>query len=226
MDFLKQYLKIISYSLLGLVFAFASFYLLANLYHYLEIRKDYVADFSNHPIVTDIDKSLVQIQANINKFNSNTYSGSIPTLKMQSIKQNIEACLNSINNEEYRHMKSVNRISILDVYKLRETYENEVYNKCIVTNLYWLTELENINDSYLNNNKELTKYYFDTLKSLTSYLKKDLINNSSYYYNTSIVSASIKDNTKDGYYDVMDAYTKATNFVLYLSNWYRMEVGA
>ena len=226
MEFFKQYLKIISYSLLGLVFAFASFYLLANLYHYLEIRKDFSYDKNNPPIVTDIDASLATIQDNINKFNPNTYNGSIPTNKMQSIKQNIESCLISINNDEYKHIKTVNKLSILDVYKLREAYENEVYNKCIVTNLNWLTELKDVNSTYLNNNKDLTQYYFDTLKSLTSYLKKDLINNSSYYYNTSIVSTSIKDNTKDGYYDVMDAYTKATNFVLYLSNWYRMEVGA
>ena len=117
MDFFKQYLKIISYSLLGLVFAFASFYLLANLYHYLEIRKDFIYDKNNPPIVVEIDSLLATIQDNISKFDPNAYSGSIPTIKMQTIKQNIESCLNSINNEEYRHIKTVNRLSILDVYK-------------------------------------------------------------------------------------------------------------
>ena len=55
MEFFKQYLKIISYSLLGLVFAFTSFYLLANLYHFLEIRKDFYADFSKKNLVIGID---------------------------------------------------------------------------------------------------------------------------------------------------------------------------
>ena len=46
MEFFKQYLKIINYTLIGLVFAFTSFYLLANGYHYLELRKDYHVELS------------------------------------------------------------------------------------------------------------------------------------------------------------------------------------
>ena len=222
MEFIKEYLKVVSYSLLGLVFAFASFYLLANLYHYLEIRKDFVTDFSKQAIIITIDDNLNKIRTNINKFNPNTYKGEIPVTKMSSIKSNIESCLNNIQNDEYINLKSSKRISVLDVYKLREAYEDKVYNNCIVTNLYWLTN--EAPGTYLKNNQELTKYYFDSLKSSTSYLKKDLINNSSYFYNTSIASASIKDTAKDGYYDVIDAYSKATNFVLYLSNWFNMEV--
>ncbi len=222
MEFIKEYLKVVSYSLLGLVFAFASFYLLANLYHYLEIRKDFVTDFSKQAIIITIDDNLNKIRTNINKFNPNTYKGEIPVTKMSSIKSNIESCLNNIQNDEYINLKSSKRISVLDVYKLREAYEDKVYNNCIVTNLYWLTN--EASGTYLKNNQELTKYYFDSLKSSTSYLKKDLINNSSYFYNTSIASASIKDTAKDGYYDVIDAYSKATNFVLYLSNWFNMEV--
>ena len=222
MDMIKEYLKILAYSLLGLVFAFASFYLLANLYHYLEIRKDFVTDFSKQAIIVNMEDSLSKIKNNVSKFNPNTYTGSVSVSKMTNNKNKILSCENNIQNEEYIKIKTTNRITILDVYNLRESYENNVYNNCIVSNLYWM-----VNDapSGLKVTEDLSKYYFESLKSATSYLKKDLINNSSYFYNTSVASASIKDNTKDGYYDVIDAYSKATNYVLYVSEWFRMEVG-
>ena len=211
MDIIRDYLKILAYSLLGLVFAFASFYLLAHLYHYLEIRKDFVTDFSKQTVIINIDDSLTKIKRNISGFNPNTYSGSVSISKMTNIKNNILSCVENIENEEYKKLKTSTRISILDVYNLRESYENNVYNNCIVSNLYWMV---NEAPSDLKVTEELSKYYFESLKSATSYLKKDLINNSSYFYNTSVASTSIKDNTKDGYYDVMDAYSKATNYVL------------
>ena len=224
MEFIKEYLRIVSYSLLGLVFAFASFYLLANLYHYLEIRKDFIADFSNQSMVVSVDDSLNKIKSNITKFNPNKYNGNIELITMNKIKTNLDNCINSIDNDQFKELKTKKRINILDVYKLRESYEDKVYNTCIVNNLYWLTE--NAPSGYLKNNEELTKYYFEALKSSTSYLKKDLINNSSYFYNTSVASTTVKDDTKDGYYEVMEAYNKAANYVLYLSEWFNKEVEA
>ena len=225
MEFIKEYLKIVSYSLLGLIFSFAAFYLLANLYHYLEIRKDYTADFKNQTVIINIDDSLNKIQRNISTYNPNTYNGTMPSTEMTKIRQNISNCVDSINNEVYTSLKEKTTLTILDVYKLRESYEDKVYNNCIVNNLYWLTTIE---DSYpsatLVANRDLTIEYFSTLKNSTFYLKKDLINNSSYFYNTSVASASVKDNTKDGFYEVMEAYTRATNFVLNLSNWFNKEV--
>ena len=58
MEFVKQYVKIITYSLIGLAFAFASFYLLSNAYHYLEIRKDFVVDFNTQPLVSNINEKI------------------------------------------------------------------------------------------------------------------------------------------------------------------------
>ena len=226
MDFLKQYLKIISYTLLGLVFAFSSFYLLVNLYHYFELRKDFVADIGNQNLVLNVVEKLDQVQININKFNSTTYKGKVSTNKMIKIKQNIEACMKGINNDEFQKLKTSNRVTILDVYRLREAYENDIYNGCIINNLYWLVDADkDLNSTYLSNNKDLIINHVEALKNATSYLKKDLINNSSYFFNTSVASSTVKDNTRDGYYEVMDAYTLAADFVLYISNWFSMEVG-
>ena len=226
MDFFKQYIKLISYALMGLVFMFASFYLFANCYHYLELRKDYVVNFNEQTQVINMDDTLRKVSQNISSFNANSYNGNMAVNDMQIKKQQLEQCVQLFNNDTVQEMRTKDRITIVDVYNLRESYEDIVLNKCIVGNLFWTTNVdENSKSTYLKNNKALSKLYVDELISDTSYLKKDLINNSSYFYNTSVASNSVKDNTRDGFWEVMDAYNKAANYVLYVSEWFRMEVG-
>ena len=226
MEFFKQYLKIINYTLIGLVFAFTSFYLLANEYHYLELRKDYHVEFNSQPLVTSFENKIKTVNDNISKFNANTYQGSIPVNKMQVFYHNLKTCSDKFSNETIQNMKDKDKITIIDVYKLRESYENDILNGCIVNNLYWLTTInsDTFNNRYLLDNKDMIQLYINSLLDETSYLKKDLINNSSYFFNTSIASSSIKDNTRDGFYEVIGAYNKAASFVEYVSNWYKDEV--
>lgn len=226
MDFIKQYIKIINYSLIGLVFGFACFYLLANSYHYLEIRKDYYINFNNQPIIQGIEEKLNNINSNISTFNTNTYVGNVPNNKMMVIYYNLKSCIANFSNETYTGIKEKESINIIDVYNLRESYENDILNNCIVTSLYWTTTLEkdNFNSTYLVNNSEMINLYVDSLLDETSYLKKDLLNNSSYFYNTSIASSSIKNNTRDGFYEVMSSYDKAASFVEFISEWFKNEV--
>ena len=226
MEFLKQYVRIINYALMGLAFGFGCFYILLNCYHYLEIRKDYSVDFSNQLIIKDISNKMNTVNQNISNFNTNKYKGNIPNNKMMAIYQNLKSCINSFNNETYTGVLNKDKVSIIDVYELRESYENDILNTCIVNNLYWTTSLDSnsFNSSYLVNNKDMMKLYVDTLLNETSYLKKDLLNNSSYFFNTSVASSSIKDNTEDGFYEVMSSYNKAAGFVQFVSDWFRNEV--
>ncbi len=226
MNFFRQYVKIISYVLLGLVFGFSCFYLLTNCYHYLEIRKDYVVDVNNQALVQSIDNKMNNVKNNISVFNANTYRGNVSNSQMLLIYQNLNSCVNYFNNDTFSTIKNSDSVSITDVYRLRESYDNDILSGCIVTNLYWTMSVnsDNINSPYLIANKEMFKLYINSLLKETSYLKKDLLNNSSYYFNTSIASASIKDNTKDGFYEVMGAYNRAADFVELISNWFKNEV--
>lgn len=226
MDFLKQYLKIINYALIGLVFAFASFYLLSNAYHYLEIRKDFITDFNNQPLVLDFEEKMQNVSKNISSFSTSNYKGNVNINQMQVIYYNLKACTESFKNETIKSMKEKNKITIIDVYQLRESYENDILSSCIVNNLYWTTTIDaaTFNSSYLINNKDMVQLYVNSLLDETSYLKKDLLNNSSYFFNTSIASSSIKDNTKDGFYEVMGAYSNAASFVEFVSEWFKNEV--
>lgn len=226
MNFFKQYINFINYILIGLVFGFACFYLLTNAYHYLEIRKDFVVDFDNQPLVQNLITKTESINNNISVFNPNVYKGNVSTDKMSVIASNLKSCINDFNNSTMKGMYGKQKISIIDVYNLRESYENDILGDCIVNNLYWTTSVtkDNFGSSYLVDNSYMIKLYVSNLLNKTSYLKKDLINNSSYFFNTSITTSSIKNNTKDGFYEVIDAYSKAIDFVEFISDWFRNEV--
>lgn len=226
MEFLKQYLKIINYALIGLVFAFACFYLLSNAYHYLEIRKDFITNFDSQPLVTNFEQKIQNAKQNIASFSTTNYQGNIPMNQMQVIYYNLKACTDSFENETIQSMRGKDKITIIDVYELRESYENDILSSCIVNNLYWTTTITSttFNIPYLLDNQDMIQLYINSLLDETTYLKKDLLNNSSYFYNTSIASSSIKDNTKDGFYEVMGAYGKAASFVEFMSNWFKNEM--
>ena len=82
---------------MGLVFGFAFFYILANAYHYLELRKDFYTDFNNQPLVIDIQNKMDRATKNISTFNSRNYSGNIYYSKMLAIHCNIKSCINSLH---------------------------------------------------------------------------------------------------------------------------------
>lgn len=220
---MSKYFKYLSYLCIGIVFSISSFYFIININHYKEIRRVYTTDIKNEMLVVELDKKLDTIRDNMTSFNLDTYKGTIDINKMIGINQNLNQCINAFNNETYINIREKTNINIVDVYELVESYENSVLNKCIVSNLYWLTETD-LNNQYLVNNKDIIKLHLDNILSSTSYLKKDLLNNSSYFYNTQASLLSGKNLIKDGFNEVMSSYNRVADFVLYISQWYKSEV--
>ena len=227
MNYIKEYLKIIAYMLIGVVFSFSAFYLFMNVFHTLELKKNYPIDISETAMVQDYYQRIDKIETNISNFQASSYKGTISTSKMMVIQQNLRQCATILKSTYLEEIKENDSIQILDVYKLRDSYENEILSDCVINNLYWtLSPKENnINSSFLIDNQELMKLYVEGLKNNTSYLKKDLLNNSSYYFNTSTASSGVKDNVRDGFYETLTAYKAASLYVEFLSNWFKNEVG-
>lgn len=227
MSYIKEYLKIIAYMLIGVVFSFSSFYLFINIFHIIELNKSYSIDINETAMVQDYYQKIDNIEKNVSNFQASSYKGTISTSKMMVVQQNIKQCATVLKSTYLEDIKENDSIQIVDVYKLRDSYENEILSDCIINNLYWtLSPKENnMNSKILIDNQELMKLYVEGLKSNTSYLKKDLLNNSSYYFNTSTASSGVKDNVRDGFYETLSAYKEASLYVEYISNWFKNEVG-
>lgn len=227
MEYIKSYFRAIAYMVMAIVFAFSSFYLFINIFHTLELSKKVDINVNDSVVIKDYYQKIENIDNNIKNFNPNSYHGTeVPATKMIVIQGNLKQCSSILKNTYLESLKDKKSIDIKDVYELRNSYENSILSECIINNLYWTSSLsENgINSSKLLANQELINFYISTLKNNTSYLKKDLLNNSSYYFNTSTASSGVKDNVRDGFYETLSAYKNAVNYVEYISKWFNTEV--
>ena len=227
MNYIKEYLKIIAYMLIGIVFSFSAFYLFINVFHSLELEKRYSVDVDQTTMVKDYYKRIETIENNVSNFQVSSYKGTINPSKMLVIQQNIKQCAIVLKGTYLEEISDNTSVNITDVYKLRDSYENKILSDCIINSLYWTLDPKdnNINSEFLINAQPMMKLYVDALKNNTAYLKKDLLNNSSYYFNTSTASSGVKDNVRDGFYETLGAYKDASLYVEYLSNWFKNEVG-
>jgi len=221
----KQYFVILGNALIGIAFGYTCFFLLLNVYHYQEIRREAYIDFENDVVIKEIDASLKKIDTNISKFNTSKYNGTLSYGDASKMQRKLKACVSSFRNETFTQIRTDNRINIIDVYNFRKSFSEDILNNCIVFQLYDLTSKDTIDDYFIKDNKKLLKSYMDDLLQDTSYLQKDLDSNSGYYYNTDIVSSMVKNQTRDGFYEVLSSYRRSLKFVELISDWYSSRVG-
>ncbi len=222
MGMFRQYFVIIGNAFIGVVFGFAFFYLFLNIYHYQDIRRgSYIAVNEDNSMIV-LDKTLERIQANIDQFQKDNYQGTMDYSKALLLNLKLQNCVNAFQNDTIQDLRKKTYIDIKDVYAFQESYENDILNDCIVTYLYALSDDpdQSFDDPYIIENKELLRGYMDTLLHETSYLKKDLYDNSSYYFTTDNFSLTVKNNVKDGFYEVLSAYNNASKFLEIISEWY------
>lgn len=216
----KQYFVILANALIGIAFGYACFYLILNLYHYQEIRRVAYIDFENNASIKAFDEKLQKIESNISKFDSNNYKGELSYGDASKVQMKLKQCVSSFRNDTFTELRKENLIDIKDVYKFSESLSNDVLNDCIVFQLYELTTDNFIDNEYIEQNKKMLQYYMDDLLQDGSYLKKDLGGNSSYFYNTDITNSMVKNDVRDGFYEVLSSYQRALNFVELISDWF------
>jgi len=222
---LRQYVKIIGYSLTGIAFGFAFFYLFLNIYHYSEIRREVYFDFSSDTAISQLSQTLSNVEKNLQAFQPNNYHGTLDYSDADLWRTRLQICVQSFRNDTYQKILSKEKLNIQDVEDLREVFTSQVLNNCVVTHLYSLIGEDTVNSRFIRENQKLLQYYMDDLLQDTSYLKKDLYANSNYFFTTDIVTLTVKNDVKDGFYEVISAYTRAAKFLELISDWYASEVG-
>lgn len=221
----RQYIQIIGYSLVGIAFGFAFFYLFLNFYHYQELRREVYMDFSTDATVLQLNEILQSTEEKLQTFDQSNYVGTLDYADAGLWQTKLNVCVQSFKNETYQNILTKNIITIKDVYDFRESFEKEILNGCVVKQLYSLTGDHPVNSPFILENKKLLRNYMDDLLQDTSYLKKDLYANSNYFFTTDMVALSVKNDVKDGFYEVMASYIKAAKFLDNISDWYQKEVG-
>ncbi len=224
-DFLKQYCRIIAYSLMGLVFAFASFFLLINMYHQAEISKVYTISSSYRTsVIDDYLTSVQNIKDNLASINPSDYEGTLTSSQAQTAYQKLNTCVTALSNDTISSTFDKQQVNIVDVYYLRESYENEAVKNCLGS-LSWFADAseKEIKNTFLLQNEKVLGLYINELAGKTNSLKSRLLNNSSFHF-TTYISAITYDEVSGSFTEVVDAYSDVATLTEELSNFLKQEM--
>lgn len=223
---LKEYVKILAYAITGIVFVFASFYLIMNIYHMEEVSSTFSLNVEEDTNYQEIKKKIDNTQ----KYTTVSVNDSIGKADKEflaTLKSKLTYCNTALNNDTFQELAHKKEMSIKDVYNLKNVLNANVINGCLIEQLHYLTYYDNKdgNSDGLTNYSEYIKLNIDTIRSKLDYIDKDMLNNSSYYYNSSNATVSIMNKYQDMYDDIMTTYNQSASLVELLSKWLYEEVG-
>lgn len=226
-NFICEYLRLIGYTVVGLVFAYSSFYLLINFYHQKELSNtfSYSAqdDVSYNSVITKID----EVKNKINQFESSEYSGSLPVHQLLNIQGRLQICTRQFENETFLALKNKKELDILDVEEFRKSLQNDVLNSCMIEQLYDLAVADETNRFDIPSLATVAPYIELNIKNLLAnnhYLTSDYQSNHIYYFTTQHSRLSFFDKLKLGYAEVIATYNRAADLLVEISNWFEEEV--
>lgn len=219
---LIEYCNIIAYSITGIIFGFSFFLLFLNFYHYKDVNNMYQKQDSDFKINVSLKEKISKIKENINNFDPNSYKGNEDIYSLSSVKSRLDICVSKIDNEDFSKILNKKIINIKDVYDMQQFYQINIANECLVKQLYEVATMDN-SKIQINNLKTIAPFMEDNINNLiksTDYLQKVIKNNSSYYFSSNSNKIDLYDQTKDSYYDLLNNYTEAIDFIYDVSLWY------
>lgn len=217
-----EYFNLIGYSITGIIFGFSFFMLFINFYHYKDVSNVYIKQDSDFKLNQEIKNKIVKINENIDSFDINKYNGQENIYSLASIKSRIGVCVSKINTPEFNNILDKKEINIKDVYDMQQFYQINISNECLVKQLYELTSVDS--KIQISNLDKITPFMQDNIESLiksTDYLQKVIKNNSSYSFTSESSKIDLYDSNKDSYYDLLNKYNTAIDFIYDVSLWFK-----
>ncbi len=220
--FIVEYINIIGYVMTGLIFAFATFMLFVNFYHYKEVNNKYVKS-KEYTSAYDRNKEKIdQIRNNASVFDANTYKGRYNTFALMNIKSGLEICADKYTETSANKLFAKQEIMPIDDYRLLTYYQSDIINDCIVLHVYSVSVGDQLNE--IPSYAYVKPFVDNNTKSLINdmdYVKRTLQFNSSYQFSSDYSRGSIYNVTRDSYSRIEASYNSSVDMVLAFSEWFK-----
>lgn len=205
---IRNYLGLLAYTITGLIFGFAFFLLFLNIYHTSEVNSKYVKSSEEIDAYNEFSGNLTLLKNKIDKINLNDE-------KQINISNHLNSCVKSLNNEEFLNYVKKKKIDDLDIYQMKNVFQNEIVDGCLVKQLYTMTED--------NDNKDILPFIkndIDILLASMSYVEDNLLDNSSYKFSSNFSKTNIYNAKQESYYQVVNSYRRVIDLVNIVSDHY------
>lgn len=205
---IRNYLGLLAYTITGLIFGFAFFLLFLNIYHTSEVNSKYVKSSEEIDAYNEFSGSLTLLRNKIDKINLNDE-------KKINISNRLNSCIKSLSNEEFLNYVKKKKMDDLDIYQMKNVFQNEIVDGCLVKQLYTMTED--------NDNKDILPFIkndIDILLANMSYVEDNLLDNSSYKFSSNFSKTNIYNAKQESYYQVVNSYRRVVDLVNIVSDYY------
>ncbi len=198
----------------------SSYLILINVYHQQEISAKYYVNINTNSNYTKFKSKITDLEKLQKKSSSSTKYNINEKLSLNIYQAQLQLCVSKIKESKYYNIDK-NEISEKDIYDYNDELASILINACLFSPDYELTQsLSNYTPSFnysltgdiLSIKSELTYY--------TEYIRDSLLDNSSYYYTTTVTRTSIY-NEIEKYFDLN--YNNYNNLLYNLekmTNWY------
>ena len=216
---IKEYVKVLAFTFTGVIFILASFYLIMNYNHSEELKSTvFIGEddiyYSNHK------KLLSELNSNLTKYRQSKSKNA--TYNM--INDGLSNCYNIIQREKtFSKITPNNYYSSLEIYNLGSTFQSVVMNSCYLSNL---TFLQTDVPDELKPIAPMTVSYIESISRNVDDSLREIENNSSYFFQSNVTSASVRNYLGSSYKTIGDAYNDFTSVLVYLSNYINSEGGS
>lgn len=211
----------VSYVVLTFVMGISFFLFFINVYHFNEVNYTYVKTAEEMSVSNELKSEVENISLKLADVNLDEYKEQSNYQLLVDTSDRLNKCVVILENEKIYNSLNQKEMKAIDIYNFQELYQNDVVNECLVKQLYGISDLNgeaDIMNDFMKNN-------IDTILTDMSYVKNNLLNNSSYSFSTNSSKNNVFDLYKESYYQVVSSYRKTVNFVDMVANWYIKSLG-
>lgn len=219
-NFFIEYRKIITYTVIGFIFSFASFLLFLNLYHMREVNTSYVVRTEDIEVLEKIENEKTEIKNNLD-IDFTSYVGSDKE-DIVLFRSKISNCLQSIDTLEIENVFLERNITYRNLYHSMKLYENQVINSCFVLEL---SDLDQLNINGLNDSVPFINDLMENIQNRLLFLEQYLKNNTTYFFGSDTFKNQVFHGIRDPYYQLMGTYQDSVTLLENLSLLYKNSVG-
>lgn len=219
---LLEYANVFAYTFTGLIFGLAFFLLFINFYHMQELAQE--IDISEYNINNkmNVQNKIETIKNNISVYDQSTYTGTLNTYGLNTVKIKLQSCLDIIESDSLMQYFELNEINIKDSYNFILDYRNEILNDCLVMQIKSMQNIDTITS--LPDFNLISPYIDLNVSSVlisTDYIQNNIENSDHYNFSTDANKNNFFNLVNDSYSSTMNNYINTLDMLVEISNWYR-----
>ena len=223
-EFFTDFLTILANSIMVICFAFMSFLLLANFFHYKEVNYSYTTDLKDNIKYQEYNKILKNVNK---KMNSVDYKDPSYSTTAKPIHAYYEACVSSLKKGTFTKLADKSGVTALDVYNANNEILKDYNSSCIFTIPYNISNiygLKTVNKTFVPV-KKITDQKADIIIDNAEYLTDSGLGNSSYSFVTDVTRSTIYNKVSNELDLTIDNYRMIAYLLDDVANWYVSEYG-